>query len=311
MDPIICITGPTASGKTELSLRIAEALGGEIVSCDSMQIYKRMDIGTAKPTAAEQRRAKHHMIDVCEPNEAYSVGKYVFEADRCVQDILARQKPVIVVGGTGLYCDSLMLGRTFAPTLETGKRAELEKRADELGTEALLAELAAVDPDSAARLHPSDRKRIVRALEVYLETGKTITAHNLETQKIPPKYSPVYLTLDYENRETLYARIDRRVHQMRALGLTHEVRQLLEGGVDARATAMQAIGYKELAAYLRGEGSEDEAYDLIAKRSRNYAKRQLTWFRRNESATRLLRTENQTDDALFSLARQNIPFFAK
>ena len=134
MDPIICITGPTASGKTELSLRIAEALGGEIVSCDSMQIYKRMDIGTAKPTAAEQRRAKHHMIDVCEPSEPYSAGKYVAEADRCVQDILARQKPVIVVGGTGLYCDSLMLGRTFAPVPETGKRAELENRADELGT---------------------------------------------------------------------------------------------------------------------------------------------------------------------------------
>ena len=148
MDPIICITGPTASGKTELSLRLAEALGGEIVSCDSMQIYKRMNVGTAKPTAQEQGRAVHHMIDVAEPAEPYSVGKYVEQADRCIQELLARGKPVIVVGGTGLYCDSLMRGRSFAPFSAAGKRAELERRAEEAGMDAMLAELQTVDPET-------------------------------------------------------------------------------------------------------------------------------------------------------------------
>lgn len=311
MDPIICIGGPTASGKTELSLRLAQALGAEIVSCDSMQIYKRMDIGTAKPTAEERARAVHHMIDLIEPNDDFSVGRYVQLADACVQDILRRQKPVIVVGGTGLYCDSLILGRDFAPIPSTGKREALEHRADTDGTAALHAELSAVDPDAAERIAPADRKRIIRALEVFYETGKTITAHNLETQKKPPRYSPLTLTLDYENRQELYDRIDLRVDLMREQGLEREVQSLLDEGIPRTCTAMQAIGYKELCMAFDGVISKDEAYALIQKRSRNYAKRQLTWFRRNEKAVPLLRTRTQSDDALFSLARQKLSEFAE
>ena len=310
MKNMICVVGPTASGKTELAIRLAEALDGEIVSCDSMQIYRRMDIGTAKPTKEEQARCRHHMIDVAEPDEEFSVGRYVEMADRCVQDIFSRGKTAVVVGGTGLYCDALVLGRRFAPHPETGKRELLQQRCEKEGSEALLRELAAIDPETAARLHAGDQKRIIRALEVYYETGRTISFHNAETQKIPPKYHPVRLCIDFEDRAELYARIDRRVEKMREAGLDEEVRRLLAEGVCENTTAMQAIGYKELVACEKGELSRDEAYALIAQHSRNYAKRQLTWFRRNENNVRLVRNAACTDEELFCMARQHIPFFA-
>ncbi|MBQ1263916.1 MAG: tRNA (adenosine(37)-N6)-dimethylallyltransferase MiaA, partial [Oscillospiraceae bacterium] len=206
MDNIICVVGPTASGKTDLAVQLALALGGEVVSCDSMQIYRRMDIGTAKPTVEEMCGIRHHMIDIVEPNDDFSVGKYVQMANTAIFDILSRSKPAIVVGGTGLYVDSLISGRTFAPMPSTGKREELERRAEQDGIEPLLAELRTVDPASADRLHPSDQKRIIRALEVYLETGKTITEHNLQTQQIPPRYKPVWLGLTFSDRADLYER---------------------------------------------------------------------------------------------------------
>ena len=259
MDKIICVVGPTASGKTELALRLAEALGGEVVSCDSMQVYRRMDIGTAKPTAAELARARHHMVDVAEPDEDFSVGKYVPLADACVQDILARGKTVIVAGGTGLYAESLMAGRSFAPVPATGVRQRLEARLEAEGGAALLRELAEADPETAARLHPADGKRIVRALEVFLETGMTISRHNALTQSVPPKYNPIWLGLDFEDRAALYARIDRRVERMREAGLDDEVRALLDAGVPDTATAMQAIGYKEFFGFLNGACTLDEA----------------------------------------------------
>ena len=310
LDSIICVVGPTASGKTELALRLAETLSGEIVSCDSMQLYRRMDIGTAKPTPDELARARHHMIDVCEPDEDFSVGKYVQMADACVQDILSRGKVAILTGGTGLYADSLISGRTFAPVPQTGVRERLQARLAAEGGGALLRELASVDPETAARLHPADEKRIVRALEVFLETGEPISRHNERTRQQPDQYEPVWLGLDFADRAALYERIDRRVDTMRAAGLEREVRALLEGGVPAAATAMQAIGYKELAAALRGEGSLDEAYDLIKRRSRNYAKRQLTWFCRNSRMHWLIREAADDDASIFRAALQEIPFFA-
>lgn len=282
MDKIICIVGPTASGKTRLSVELAGALGAEIVSCDSMQIYKYMDIGTAKPTEAEKQGIVHHMMDFLDPRESYSVSRYVEDADPIVQDILARGKPVVIVGGTGLYLDSLIAGRQFAPLPQSGKREELSRIAQTQGIEVLMEQLRAVDPEAAARIHPSNQKRVIRALEIWLETGKTMTQHDLETKAIPPKYQPIYFGLDYENRQDLYDRIDLRVELMLQQGLVEEVKQLLAMGIPADATGLQAIGYKELIQYLSGQGSLQQAKEAIQLGSRRYAKRQRTWFYRNE-----------------------------
>lgn len=282
---ILVVNGPTASGKTRLAVELALQHNGEVVSADSMQIYRRMDIGTAKPTPEEMRGVPHHMIDVADPEEDFSVARYVDMAARCVDDILARGKLPIVAGGTGLYIDSLLSGRTFAQfDTASSLRSELEERIRTLGGQALLDELAAVDPESAARLHPNDEKRIVRALEVYLSTGKTITQHNLETKAIPPRYDALTISLSFAQRTDMWKRIDQRVDEMMEAGLVEEVRSLLDSGVPDRCTAMQAIGYKEMAAALRGSGDTAAAAEEIKLRSRQYAKRQLTWFRRNANA---------------------------
>ena len=310
MDRIICVIGPTASGKTKLAVHLAKAYDGEVVSCDSMQIYKHMDIGTAKPTPEEMEGVRHHLIDIIEPGEDFSVGKYVQLADACVQDILSRGRTVIIAGGTGLYVDSLISGRTFAPVPQTGKREALEARMREAGGEAMLEALRAVDPEAAQRLHPADEKRIIRALEVYEETGKTITQHNLETQAIPPRYRPVWLGLDYADRAVLYRRIDLRVDLMLQAGLLDEIRALLAIGVSPDTTAMQAIGYKEFFGALDGSCTLEEAAELCKQRSRNYAKRQLTWFRRNPEIRWLRLTGQEDFSAVLAAARQNIPFSA-
>ncbi len=291
MNNIICVIGPTASGKTGLAVELAEALNGEVLSCDSMQLYRSMDIGTAKPTREEIRGIPHHMIDILEPWEPFSVGRYVEMADPILQDILARGKTCIVCGGTGLYVDSLMAGRTFAPYPETGKRQELEALAKEQGIEVVLEILRKTDPESAERLHPSDQRRIIRAAEVWLETGKTITQHNLETQAVPPKYDPLWIGLDFTHRKQLYDRIDRRVDVMMEQGLMAEVERLLAQGVPATATSLQAIGYKEPMAALRGELTMEDMVEKIKQESRRYAKRQLTWFRRNKKIHWIFREE--------------------
>jgi len=278
---IICVVGPTASGKTKLAVELAKACDGEVLSCDSMQIYRRMDIGTAKPTAEEMQGIPHHMIDVVEPDDSFSVGRYVEMADPILQDVLARGKTCIVCGGTGLYVDSLMDGRTFAPYPETGKRQQLEQLAAEQGIGAVMDILREHDPESASRIDPANKKRVIRAAEVFLETGKTITQHNLETQMVPPKYDPLWIGLDFADRAELYARIDKRVDLMVADGLLPEIEGLLAEGIPASATSLQAIGYKEPMAALRGEMTMDEAIEKIKTESRRYAKRQLTWFRRN------------------------------
>ena len=278
---IVVICGPTASGKTALSIALAKAFDGEVVSADSMQIYRRMDIGTAKPTKQEMDGVPHHMLDVAEPGEAYSVSRYVEEATACVEDILARGKLPIICGGTGLYIDGLIRGTDYQPAgTDNGIREQLEGEWEAQGAEEMMARLAAVDPDSAARLHLSDKRRILRALEVYLATGETITAHNARTKAIPPRYEAVMIGLNTEPRQILYDRIDRRVGVMLEQGLLQEVQSLLEDGL-LEGTAAQAIGYKELLAYFRGEMTLETAADLIRQKSRNYAKRQLTWFRRD------------------------------
>ena len=310
MDNIICVVGPTASGKTAFAVRLAQSLDGEVISCDSMQIYRRMDIGTAKPTVEEMAQIPHHMIGIVEPDEDFSVGKYVQMADAVLQDVLARGKTAVICGGTGLYVDSLIAGRSFAPYPATGKREALERRAAEEGIGPLLARLREVDPASAARLHASDEKRIIRALEVFDETGKTITWHNEQTQKQPPRYTPYWLGLDFADRNVLYSRIDRRVDLMLEAGLLDEIRALVASGVPESCTAMQAIGYKEYLAALRGETSFGEATALVKQRSRNYAKRQLTWFRRNKSIHWLLQQPGQDFDGVFRAACRDIPFFA-
>ena len=286
---LVVITGPTASGKTALGVALAQRLGGEVVSADSMQIYRGMDIGTAKPTPEEMQGVPHHMIDIADPAENYSVSRYAAQAAACVDDILARGKLPIVVGGTGLYIDSLIAGRTFADgTADTALRQELSERYDEIGGEGLLGELRKVDPERAARLHPADKKRIVRAMEVYILTGKTITQHDAETRAVPPRYDAAKIALDFADRQDLYDRIDRRVDAMVRQGLFDEVRALLAAGVPADCTAMQAIGYKELVRALDAGGDLAPAVEEIKRRSRQYAKRQLTWFRRKEDTEWIL-----------------------
>ena len=304
MNNLICIAGPTASGKTALSIALAKELDGEIVSCDSMQVYKRMDIGTAKPTAAEIENIPHHMLSVAEPWEDFSVGKYCEMATPIVDDILARGKTAIIVGGTGLYMDALIRGNTFAPCPSTGCRERLEKLAEDAGIEAVIAQLREVDPESAERLHPSDQKRIIRAMEVYLETGKTITQHNLETLQIPPRYNPVWFALEDADRATLYERIDRRVEIMLQDGLIEEIKALLAEGVPEKCTAMQAIGYKEFVDALAGRSSIETAVALVQQSSRKYAKRQLTWFRRNPAINWLRRDPGECTAEILSKARQ-------
>lgn len=309
MNNIICIAGPTASGKTALAATLAKELNGEVVSCDSMQVYRRMDIGTAKPTLEEMQGIPHHMIDVAEPWEDFSVSRYCEMAAPIVDDIISRGKSAVIAGGTGLYMDALIRGNAFAPFPATGVREQLEAQADAEGMEAMLSRLRAVDPDAARRLHLSDRKRILRALEVYLETGETITEHNRKTQAVPPRYSPLWLGLDFARRGELYRRIDLRVGLMLEQGLVEEIRGLLADGIPEKATAMQAIGYKEFVDALDGRCTIEEAADQVRQSSRRYAKRQLTWFRRNKAIHWLIRDTGDTGRQILENARRIVSDF--
>ena len=285
MDKVVVIAGPTASGKTALSIALAQELHGEIVSADSMQVYRGMDIGTAKATPAERAAAAHHMLDVAEPDRPYSAARYVDEAAACCEDILSRGKLPIITGGTGLYIDSLISGRSFADTEESrAARDALCREYESLGGEAMLEKLRRIDPERAGMLAAADKRRIVRALEIYALTGETATAHDAATRALPPRYDAARIVLCYADRARQYARIDSRVDAMVREGLFDEVSALLDRGVPPEATAMQAIGYKEAAAALRGELTAQEAIALIKQSSRRYAKRQLTWFRRWEDA---------------------------
>ena len=284
---LIVICGPTATGKTKLGVALAKALDGEVVSADSMQVYRGMPIGTAQPTAEERDGVPHHMMAMADPSENYSVARYVEEATACVEDIFARGKQPILVGGTGLYIDALCKGQTFSDFQpDSGLRAKLQAQAAQGGLPRLWVDLERIDPEAAARLHPNDEKRILRALEVWYTTGKTISQHNRETQAVPPRYEALTITLTYADRQALYARIDQRVDEMMKHGLVKEIQALLAAGIPKDGTAMQAIGYKELVpAVASGDADAiQQAAEEVKLRSRQYAKRQLSWFRRNPKA---------------------------
>lgn len=283
MNDLICVCGPTASGKTGLSVALAKKLDAEVVSCDSMQLYRGMDVGTAKPTAAEMDGVPHHLLDAADPGEDFSVSRYVELADAAIRDIHSRGKSAIVCGGTGLYMDSLIKGQAFAAPTRPAQREYVEGIAEKHGIEYVYNMLKDADPETAERLHLSDRKRIIRAMEVFLITGMPLSWHNARSKEQTAKYTPRWIGLSFRDRNRLYERIDARVDEMMKLGLEAEVQALLEKGIDPKTTAMQAIGYKEMAQALRGECTVEQAVEQIKQASRRYAKRQLTWFRRNES----------------------------
>ncbi len=279
--PLIAVVGATASGKTGLAIDIANKFGGEIVSADSMQIYKYMDIGTAKPTLEEQRAAVHHLIDFVPPAESYSVADYCADAHEVIAGIISRGHIPVICGGTGLYVDSLIKDIPFGEMKSDGAlRAALWDIAKKDGGDKLLKMLYEFDPESAAKIHPNNIKRIIRAIEFYKLSGVPISKHNEETKKHQSRYEACMLMIDYP-REALYDRINRRVGMMMDSGLLDEVRSLVKMGCTRDMQSMQGIGYKEIMGYLDGEYSLFEAEEKIRQASRNYAKRQLTWFGRN------------------------------
>ncbi len=280
---IICVCGPTASGKTRLSVELAKVFDGEIISADSMQIYRGMDVGTAKPGKAEQEAVPHHLIDVCAPSEPFSVARYVELADAAAQDILSRGRIPIVTGGTMLYMDALIeCGEFSGGDTDPAVREKYRLMAEEKGNDAVHEALKRVDPESAERLHPNNLKRVIRALEVYESTSMTINELNRLHKRAEPKYEAIKLGVCPVSRETLYERIESRVDQMLDEGLLEETKSLMETG-SLTGTAAQAIGYKELAGYIKGVASLEECVSLLKQRTRNYAKRQLTWLRKDGS----------------------------
>ena len=302
---VLCVVGPTACGKTKMGVLLAQKYNGEVVSIDSMQIYRGMTIGTAAPRLAEMASIPHHMVAVADPDDNWSVARFTEAADYCIQEILQKNKLPVLVGGTGLYLDAIIAGRNFAPGTSGGAvRRELEQELEAKGIEPLLAQLRKVDPVSAEKLHPSDTKRIIRALEVYRESGKTISQHNAETQSLPKKYAPIYIGLAFRDREDMKTLIDRRVDKMMAEGLPEEVRALRDAGVPRNSTALQAIGYKELLPALDGERTMAEAAEEIKLRSRQYAKRQLTWLRRNPDIHWIFWEKERNFAAAFQIATE-------
>ncbi len=280
--PLIAVAGPTASGKTDLAIKIANYIGGEIVNADSMQIYKYMNIGTAKPTNEEREMAVHHLVDFLEPDEDFSVADYTELAHKVIADIDSRGKIAVMSGGTGLYINSVINDITFGEMDSDNElREKLQKIAEEKGGEYLLEMLADFDAESARRLHPNNIRRIIRAIEFYKLTGKPISEHQEETKLTESRYNSLMLCIDW-NREALYDRINRRVDIMMDAGLVDEVKRLMDMGYTRELNSMKGIGYKEVMDYLDGRTSFSETVDIIKQSSRRYAKRQLTWFRRDE-----------------------------
>lgn len=278
--PVAAVIGPTASGKSDLAVEICRHFGGEVVSADSMQIYKGMDIATAKPTEKEKKNVPHHMMDFLDNTEDYSVALYQRAAAECIADIHLRGLLPVVCGGTGLYVDTLLNNvKLSEESYDEELRRSLLKRAEDEGAEKLLEEVMAFDPEYAEKLHPNNIKRIVRAIEVYKTTGTTMT-EQIEMSKQASPYDVCFIGLDAEDRQFLYDRIDRRVDIMLERGLESEAREYL--ATASSSTSAQAIGYKELRPYIDGDVSLNEAVENLKRATRRYAKRQLTWFRRNE-----------------------------
>lgn len=291
MNRVIVICGPTASGKTALAVELAKIYNGEVISADSMQIYTDMDIASAKPTSEEQQGIPHHLVGFLDPSESFSVADYVELCDKCVRDILSRGKTPMICGGTGLYISSFVDNLTFDDSEQDFVfREEMRRFAGENGNAALLEKLREVDPDTAEALHENNVGRIIRALEVFHTTGHTISKAKEMSRQTPSPYEFVMLTLDFERRELLHDRINRRIDDMVKRGLVEEARRCFEQ--PDRPTAAQAIGCKELYSYFRGERSLEECIEELKLRTRQYAKRQLTWFRRDKRNLRLIIGEN-------------------
>lgn len=292
MPAVIIVTGPTASGKSEAAIDLCRQIGGEIVSADSMQIYRGLDIGTAKVSPQQQDEIKHHLIDICEPGEKFSVALYKEAAEMAIGDIISRGRIPVVCGGTGQYLSALTLGISYVPVkVDYQLREKLGQRAiNDLPD--MWRELSEIDPQSAARISPGDQKRITRALEIYYQTGITRSEHDRRSKINGPAYDFKSFCLNHD-RAVLYERINRRVDLMLQKGLLDEVKDLLSLNLPPDSTCLQAIGYKELILHLQGEISLAEAIDKIKQASRRYAKRQLTWFRRMDS---LIWLENMTPE---------------
>ena len=306
---IIAVVGPTASGKTSLSIALAKELGGEILSCDSMQIYRDMDIGTAKPSAEEQDGVPHHLIDIAAADEPFSCAEYAALAKNKIAEVASRGKLPIFCGGTGLYLDGVLRGGNSYEKTETDStyRAELEQVAAEQGAEAVHAMLAAVDPDAAQATHPNNVKRVIRALEIYHTTGVTKTELDRRSVQVESEYDALVLGIRFPDTEELYERINLRVDLMIEQGLLDECRRLMEAGVFERsATAAQAIGYKELFPYLRGEMPLENCVETLKMATRRYAKRQMTWFRMHGNVVWLDRDGKTSDEALLAAAMEKI-----
>ena len=301
--PLIILSGPTSVGKTRLSLRLAEAVNGEIISADSMQVYKRMDIGTAKITKEEMGRIPHHLIDCLEPEEPFNVSLFKDLAEQAVKGILSRSHIPIVVGGTGFYIQALLKGVTFSEEEEDGYREELEQKAQsEEGAEALFEELKRIDPDSAEAIPKQNLKRVIRALCFYHYHGYPISEHNRTEKEKEPEYNFAYFVLTTD-RAALYQNINKRVDQMMENGLLEEVRGLRESGLTATDVSLQGLGYKQLIAYLDGECTLEEAAERIKTETRHFAKRQLTWFRREKDCIFFDKSKQTEDEIIADMIR--------
>lgn len=288
MNRCIAIFGPTASGKSSLAIKLATTLGGVVISADSMQIYREMNIGTAKPTKEELSLVPHKMIDVCSPLDSFSVYDYKRSAEIEIENALADCKVPIVVGGTGLYFDALFYNTDFGEMeIDPAIHSSLISRSENGENLILLEELRHIDPICAEKLHVKDSKRIIRALEVYLSTGKTLTEFKEKSREKSNKFDYKKIFLDFSDRNLLYQRINSRVDQMITDGLLEETKELLDNGYLKTSTAAQAIGYKEILPYIEGEKALSDCIDLLKQKTRNYAKRQLTWFRRYHDAHRI------------------------
>ena len=296
--PVIAVAGPTASGKSSLAMQLCKDLNGELISCDSMQIYRGMDIGTAKPTKKDMAEVPHHLIDICDPDVDFSAAAFAELAKKAIEDVYSRGKTPILCGGTGLYLDSVLRGVDFGDMEpDLAYRAELLEYAEKEGAEALHARLREIDPEAAEAIHPNNVKLVARALEICKLSGMTKTEWDKNAIRGESPYNACIIALDYKNRDNLYIRIHMRVDEMFAMGLEEEARALLAKGYLApETTAGGAIGYKELLGYLNGEMTKEEAADAIKTATRHYAKRQLTWLRRNPEVHWLYPDDDRYED---------------
>lgn len=297
--PVIAVVGPTASGKTALAVKIAQIFNGQVVSADSMQIYKGMDIATAKPTKEEMGGVRHFLIDFLPTDVRFSVADYVSAAQKCITQINSEGFLPIIAGGTGLYVDSLLQNITFCgQKTDDDVRKRITEEYESLGGEKMLLRLQSIDPETAARLHPSDKSRIVRALSIFESTGITITEQNKNSRLSQPPYDVCYIGINYRDRAVLYSRINTRVDSMLQNGLLEEARSYFD--LSKNTTASQAIGHKELAPYFKGELELFECVENLKRETRRYAKRQLTWFRRNENINWVYPDDYETTDEMLS-----------